>query len=124
MSTLIFFFQAEDGIRDGHVTGVQTCALPILLDPRSFRVIFRSFLGSGVRVWQYLFRGLLCIVDVNVFGAGLVIGISIAWLMRSSTDPVLNIVFAWHLIGEGTIFQIIDQLLRRCSNVDCLTLLS
>src|SRR5690625_346116 len=23
-----FFFQAEDGIRDGHVTGVQTCALP------------------------------------------------------------------------------------------------
>src|SRR5690625_5928672 len=26
-----FFFQAEDGIRDGHVTGVQTCALPIYL---------------------------------------------------------------------------------------------
>src|SRR6266702_7102189 len=24
-----FFFQAEDGIRDGHVTEVQTCALPI-----------------------------------------------------------------------------------------------
>src|SRR5207253_6862500 len=26
-----FFFQAEDGIRDGHVTGVQTCALPIFV---------------------------------------------------------------------------------------------
>src|SRR5437016_2394100 len=26
-----FFFQAEDGIRDWSVTGVQTCALPILL---------------------------------------------------------------------------------------------
>ena len=25
-----FFFQAEDGIRDYKVTGVQTCALPIL----------------------------------------------------------------------------------------------
>src|SRR5439155_15604819 len=25
----IFFFKAEDGIRYGHVTGVQTCALPI-----------------------------------------------------------------------------------------------
>src|SRR5699024_11661147 len=25
-----FFFQAEDGIRDRNVTGVQTCALPIL----------------------------------------------------------------------------------------------
>src|SRR5207253_2059146 len=29
MMCLFFFFQAEDGIRDGHVTGVQTCALPI-----------------------------------------------------------------------------------------------
>src|SRR5947208_16687638 len=27
--TLVFFFQAEDGIRDDLVTGVQTCALPI-----------------------------------------------------------------------------------------------
>src|SRR5690606_39386153 len=26
---ICFFFQAEDGIRDFHVTGVQTCALPI-----------------------------------------------------------------------------------------------
>src|SRR5256885_13913361 len=28
----IFFFQAEDGIRDYKVTGVQTCALPICAD--------------------------------------------------------------------------------------------
>ena len=28
---LFFFFQAEDGIRDYKVTGVQTCALPIWL---------------------------------------------------------------------------------------------
>src|SRR5262249_56578867 len=27
----MFFFEAEDGIRDWSVTGVQTCALPILL---------------------------------------------------------------------------------------------
>src|SRR2546425_12407968 len=35
-----FFFQAEDGIRDKLVTGVQTCALPIYLnapDPRAFQ---------------------------------------------------------------------------------------
>src|SRR5690625_2297724 len=31
-----FFFQAEDGIRDGHVTGVQTCALPISVTAQSF----------------------------------------------------------------------------------------
>src|SRR5690606_40287758 len=30
--SLFFFFQAEDGIRDFHVTGVQTCALPISAD--------------------------------------------------------------------------------------------
>src|SRR6266581_8496732 len=32
-----FFFQAEDGIRDGRVTGVQTCALPICSSPKSFQ---------------------------------------------------------------------------------------
>src|SRR5205809_4516913 len=32
-----FFFQAEDGIRDVAVTGVQTCALPISGGPRADR---------------------------------------------------------------------------------------
>src|SRR2546430_9373445 len=34
-----FFFQAEDGIRDLTVTGVQTCALPISCLPRAFSQI-------------------------------------------------------------------------------------
>ena len=34
----VFFLQAEDGIRDYDVTGVQTCALPILLLPFSNQV--------------------------------------------------------------------------------------
>src|SRR6266850_2703270 len=49
----IFFFQAEDGIRDYKVTGVQTCALPILwgstrstLRPEARR---RSGSGTGSR---------------------------------------------------------------------------
>src|SRR6267154_5889513 len=33
-----FFFQAEDGIRDGRVTGVQTCALPICAPPVHFLI--------------------------------------------------------------------------------------
>src|SRR5690349_22585786 len=33
--TVDFFFQAEDGIRDLYVTGVQTCALPISLAARA-----------------------------------------------------------------------------------------
>src|SRR5437773_6296811 len=35
---VVFFFQAEDGIRDRDVTGVQTCALPISRLARSARV--------------------------------------------------------------------------------------
>src|SRR5437764_15258135 len=31
-----FFFQAEDGIRDTSVTGVQTCALPISFQPHRY----------------------------------------------------------------------------------------
>src|SRR2546426_11507596 len=36
---IFFFFQAEDGIRDYKVTGVQTCALPILTYAQS-QVLF------------------------------------------------------------------------------------
>src|SRR5437868_1724923 len=47
-----FFFQAEDGIRDRNVTGVQTCALPISL--HRLRECFRGFCerigGSDVDV--------------------------------------------------------------------------
>src|SRR2546425_12795097 len=40
ISTLsIFFFQAEDGIRDKLVTGVQTCALPISARAHGIRVV-------------------------------------------------------------------------------------
>src|SRR5215208_7589277 len=47
-----FFFQAEDGIRDGHVTGVQTCALPIyvgaalVLDHGGEEAVTNSMLGA------------------------------------------------------------------------------
>src|SRR2546430_9816723 len=52
---LFIFFQAEDGIRDLTVTGVQTCALPIL------RVIVEDR-GYGVpaesidRIWEKFYR--------------------------------------------------------------------
>src|SRR3989442_11444229 len=48
---LFFFFQAEDGIRDADVTGVQTCALPISFRPKPASTSRRVFcvLGSGSR---------------------------------------------------------------------------
>src|SRR5882762_2200585 len=39
---MFFFFQAEDGIRDSSVTGVQTCALPIWSDLVSSQVQFAA----------------------------------------------------------------------------------
>src|SRR5437764_15474826 len=44
---VFFFFQAEDGIRDTSVTGVQTCALPISPDAR-IRLDLKRSLASGV----------------------------------------------------------------------------
>src|SRR5690606_39469507 len=50
----IFFFQAEDGIRDFHVTGVQTCALPISRSEVVEGVVVghHSVIGMGVFLGQ------------------------------------------------------------------------
>src|SRR5947207_11359843 len=45
---LFFFFQAEDGIRDHCVTGVQTCALPICC--RSINMAARAVRKKGIRI--------------------------------------------------------------------------
>src|SRR5699024_11869925 len=44
----VFFFQAEDGIRDRNVTGVQTCALPIYIATEDIQ----EFLKELTRVLQ------------------------------------------------------------------------
>src|SRR5256885_9066870 len=44
----VFFFQAEDGIRDYKVTGVQTCALPISSEiPHIFKRFYRVDASRG-----------------------------------------------------------------------------
>src|SRR5258708_37715869 len=43
-----FFFQAEDGIRDDLVTGVQTCALPIFLASNSMLPCMHAALGFAL----------------------------------------------------------------------------
>src|SRR5688572_32539935 len=58
---LYFFFQAEDGIRDLTVTGVQTCALPIyLMDAANFiehEKVQVVNVNNGNRFETYLIRG-------------------------------------------------------------------
>src|SRR6266568_5908053 len=64
-SFFFFFFQAEDGIRDGTVTGVQTCALPIsyLYGRRMYEVMVawemahtfadqRPVMQDFAKIWQ------------------------------------------------------------------------
>src|SRR2546429_7355831 len=45
----VFFFQAEDGIRYVAVTGVQTCALPILQSPISVRTAASASTGVSLK---------------------------------------------------------------------------
>src|SRR5260370_24912203 len=53
-----FFFQAEDGIRDSSVTGVQTCALPISRDLGKAHVVLNipdftlRVYNNGATIWQ------------------------------------------------------------------------
>src|SRR5260370_29876930 len=51
--SFFFFFQAEDGIRDSSVTGVQTCALPICRPAQRSRKVR----AQGCAVKHRLFYG-------------------------------------------------------------------
>src|SRR2546430_11545020 len=48
ISALFFFFQAEDGIRDLTVTGVQTCALPIYPILAAYGVLDQACMSSAL----------------------------------------------------------------------------
>src|SRR5256885_17000596 len=65
-----FFFQAEDGIRDYKVTGVQTCALPICA------VFLRDTTGAGpavAAIGYFAFSGAMA--SGRLAGDGLVLGV-------------------------------------------------
>src|SRR2546429_6250073 len=49
-----FFFQAEDGIRDVAVTGVQTCALPIYPARRTVFWFLKGLHTMPARGWKFL----------------------------------------------------------------------
>src|SRR2546422_11661321 len=83
-----FFFQAEDGIRDVAVTGVQTCALPI-----SWRVMVGLVLG---------FSGLVLLVGPgNLFpgsgGGGRVDPLGAIVLVLASLSWATGSIFSQHL---------------------------
>src|SRR5438034_3501998 len=50
--SFFFFFQAEDGIRDHCVTGVQTCALPIFAHQFEARLAFQGMGEPGLKLMR------------------------------------------------------------------------
>src|SRR6267143_1031922 len=68
---LFFFFQAEDGIRDGTVTGVQTCALPIYAGAQALTLHARTRtqMFSGKADWDEIAR-VVAALDIPVIGNG------------------------------------------------------
>src|SRR5699024_12023905 len=61
---IVFFFQAEDGIRDRNVTGVQTCALPIYFDLENNKEIEKLYTKVVTAQDQ---RGELTLADTAPF---------------------------------------------------------
>src|SRR2546422_9349251 len=76
---LFFFFQAEDGIRDVAVTGVQTCALPLTTAIGAFTLgyilgLLALFAPGGVGVRELVLVGLLA----PFLGSGGAVAVSVA----------------------------------------------
>src|SRR5688500_19852642 len=66
------FFQAEDGIRDYKVTGVQTCALPISEDWQKSVEVVKSY---GCPILIVRFEDLIDRAPVNVWELGAWLGV-------------------------------------------------
>src|SRR5437762_8784348 len=92
-----FFFQAEDGIRDTSVTGVQTCALPISRLVSALPRIRRIVLHAG-RCGSRRARGCDCGIVVRMAGrrAGDLPGVSRREIGRASCRERV-----WIAVGGG-----------------------
>src|SRR5215813_2569229 len=105
-SWLFFFFQAEDGIRDADVTGVQTCALPI-----SETLVLPShglpFVGIQARIEQLQAHHAARLAEIEAAAVEPVTAASIVpTLFRRELDPqqrlfamgeaIAHLNYLWH----------------------------
>src|SRR5256885_7680682 len=68
MSCMCFFFQAEDGIRDYKVTGVQMCALPICWTLEAIRSDLLQKLATERERYEGIAQNALTLCDPAVLG--------------------------------------------------------
>src|SRR2546421_6371252 len=65
LCSVFFFFQAEDGIRDLIVTGVQTCALPIFLREQKLSATQLVDPTTAIRIGKLVAAEATLVVTVN-----------------------------------------------------------
>src|SRR5699024_7969985 len=96
-----FFFQAEDGIRDRNVTGVQTCALPISLVPGLALLVVAGILLAGALGGDSILPGIYAQVGVFlILGVAAVVCAGALVLGRTwARSPV--VVIALMTLGIG-----------------------
>ena len=91
---LFFFFQAEDGIRDSPVTGVQTCALPISEE-----------IDLSAMVMTEITSGEVTGINANT------IDDSIVFTLETDDDGVLSVTTSEFLIrpfNDGSFFVLVN----------------
>src|SRR5437762_13188058 len=79
ISVFFFFFQAEDGIRDTSVTGVQTCALPISSAWIRFAAVPPADAGRELGVWANLIHAEATLAT----GDRVTAAVRLAWAARA-----------------------------------------
>src|SRR5688500_19871458 len=92
---LLFFFQAEDGIRDYKVTGVQTCALPIFIGggPAGYVGAIRAAqLGMSVAVVEREGLGGTCVLWGCIPAKALLESASLANKVRKAADFGITVI--------------------------------
>src|SRR5699024_11270129 len=90
---VLFFFQAEDGIRDRNVTGVQTCALPI-----SALIVILS--GSGIALFFAMIPLIVPLADAaGISPIAVSVPMGLAGNLFRAVSPVAAVV----LIVAGTL---------------------